>query len=57
MPTTPKNWNYFLAVEAELLACARYVEFSHANYQSYSNEFSKLIVLNDMAVEHSQIVA
>jgi len=45
MPTTPKHWNYFLAVEAELLACARYVEFSHANYQSYSNEFSKLIVL------------
>lgn len=45
MPTTPKHWNYFLAVETELLACARYVEFSHANYQSYSNEFSKLIVL------------
>lgn len=45
MPTTPKHWNYFLAVETELLACARYVEFSHANYHTYSNEFSKLIVL------------
>jgi hypothetical protein len=45
MPTTPKHWNYFLAVEAELVTCARYVEFSHANYGCYSNEFAKLIVL------------
>ena len=41
----PKHWNYFLAVEAELVACARYVEFSPANYACYSNEFAKLIVL------------
>lgn len=45
MPTTPKHWNYFLAVEAELVACARYVEFSNANYACFSNEFAKLIVL------------
>ena len=45
MPTTPKHWNYFLAVEVELVACARYVEFSRANYACYSNEFAKLIVL------------
>jgi len=45
MPTTPKHWNYFLAVEAELVSCARYVEFSQANFGCYSNEFAKLIVL------------
>ena len=45
MPTTPKHWNYFLAVEAELVACARYVEFSRTNFGCYSNEFAKLIVL------------
>ena len=45
MPMTPKHWNYFLAVEAELLACARYVEFSQENFGCYSNEFAKLIVL------------
>lgn len=45
MPTTPKHWNYFLAVEAELVTCTRYVEFSEANFACYSNEFAKLIVL------------
>ncbi|MEA9562453.1 hypothetical protein [Xanthomonas campestris] len=45
MPTTPKHWNYFLAVETELVACARYVEFSRQNYACYSNEFAKLILL------------
>lgn len=45
MPVPPKHWNYFLAVEAELVACSRYVEFSQANFTCYSNEFSKLIVL------------
>lgn len=45
MPATPKHWNYFLAVEAELVSCARYVEFSKENFGCYSNEFSKLIVL------------
>ncbi|AEF98674.1 hypothetical protein [Methylomonas methanica] len=45
MPTIPKHWNYFLAVEAELVSCSRYVEFSKANFSCYSNEFAKLIVL------------
>ncbi len=45
MPTAPKHWNYFLAVEAELVACARYVEFSKDNFECYSNEFAKIIVL------------
>ncbi|MCY1513968.1 hypothetical protein D9M68_484930 [compost metagenome] len=45
MPTTPKHWNYFLAVEAELIACARYIEFSEDNFACYSNELAKLIVL------------
>lgn len=45
MPATPKHWNYFLAVEAELVACARYVEFSPDNFRCYSNEFAKIILL------------
>lgn len=45
MPNTPKHWNYFLTVEAELLACTRYVEFAEPNFACYSNEFAKLIVL------------
>jgi hypothetical protein len=51
MPTTPKHWNYFLAVESELLSCTRYVEFSHANFSCYSNEFAKLILLSASEVD------
>ncbi|RUR67350.1 hypothetical protein EJP67_09785 [Variovorax guangxiensis] len=51
MPTTPKHWNYFLAVEAELVACSRYVEFSPNNFLCYSNEFAKLIVLASAEVD------
>lgn len=51
MPTTPKHWNYFLAVEAELVACTRYVEFAEANFSCYSNEFAKLIVLASAEVD------
>lgn len=45
MPVHPKHWNYFLAVEAELATCTRYVEFTENNYTCYSNEFAKLILL------------
>lgn len=45
MQTPPKHWNYFLVVEAELVSCSRYVEFSYENFACYSNEFAKLIVL------------
>jgi hypothetical protein len=45
MHVPPRHWNYFLAVEAELVSCCRYVEFSRENFACYSNEFAKLIVL------------
>jgi hypothetical protein len=45
MPSSPKFWSYFLAVEADLAACSRYVEFSEANYGAFSNEFAKILVI------------
>jgi len=51
MPKTPKHWNYFLAVELELLGTARFVEFAPANYGCFSNEFAKLIVLASSEVD------
>jgi len=51
MPIAPKHWNYFLAVEAELVACTRYVDFSPSNFLCYSNEFAKLIVLAGAEVD------
>ena len=45
MPELPKNQLYFLNIESDLVRCARYVDFSEANYKTYSNEFAKIIVL------------
>ena len=39
-----KYWEYFLSLENDLERCAKFVEFSTDNYESYSNEFAKLIM-------------
>ena len=51
MPERSKHWNYFLAVEADLMACSRYVEFAQPNFSCYSNEFAKLIILAGAEVD------
>ena len=38
------HWEYFLSIEADLAACARYVEFNQDNLGSYSVEFARVIV-------------
>lgn len=38
------HWEYFLSIEADLGQCARYVEFTQANYGTYSVEFARIIV-------------
>jgi len=40
----PPNWDYFLAIEADLSACARYVSFSQENYKAHSIEFAQIIL-------------
>jgi hypothetical protein len=42
---SPKFWEYFLNVEADLAVCSRYVAFSSENFNTYSNEFGKIIVV------------
>ena len=39
------HWQYFLALESDLLRCARFVEFNKENFQTYSLEFARVIVL------------
>lgn len=41
---TPIHWNYFLALEDDLYQLARYVEFSEANYGTYSIEIARLLL-------------
>jgi hypothetical protein len=41
---TPKlHWNYFLALERDLEAASRYVEFTPNNYETYSIELAHLL--------------
>jgi hypothetical protein len=37
-------WNYFKSIEADLEACSRYVEFTAANFHTYSVEFARIIM-------------
>lgn len=48
-----------MAVEAELVTCTRYVEFSEKNFSCYSNEFAKIILLAASEVDsiHRDICA
>lgn len=41
---TPVHWNYFLALEDDLYQLARYIEFSEANYSTYSIEIARLLM-------------
>jgi hypothetical protein len=48
---SPKFWEYYLAIEEDLANCSRYVEFSERNYDVYSNEFAKIIVLASAEID------
>lgn len=37
------HWNYFLALDADVVQISRYVELSEANFDSYSIELSRLL--------------
>lgn len=41
---TPKFWNYFLALEADVSQLSRFVEFSSENFQTYSMEMAKILL-------------
>jgi hypothetical protein len=36
--------DFFLSIESDLEMCSRYVEFSSANFPTYSTEFSRIIM-------------
>jgi hypothetical protein len=38
------HWNYFLAVEQDTIGLSRYVEFSTANFSTYSVEIARLLM-------------
>ncbi len=42
--SSPKYWNYFLALEMDLVNLSRYIEFTEDNFDTYSVEIAKLIL-------------
>ncbi len=49
-PVDPQ-WNYFLALEEDLLRLARYVEFSEDNFKTYSIEIARLLLASASEVD------
>lgn len=45
------HWNYFLALESDLAQLARYIEFSEANFKSYSIEIAHLLLAASSEVD------
>jgi hypothetical protein len=45
------HWNYFLALEEDLVRLARFVEFSKTNYQTYSIEMARLLLATASEVD------
>lgn len=46
-----RYWDYYIALENDLLACRRYVEFDASNMGSYSVEFMRLLLATCSEVE------
>ena len=45
------NWDYFLAIEADLINASRYVEFNEENFSTYSIEFVHLLLAASSEVD------
>ena len=46
-----EHWNYFLALEADLEVCSRYVAFDENNYSTFSVEFAKILLAASAEVD------
>jgi hypothetical protein len=47
----PPYWQYFLAIEDDLLNASRFVEFVSDNYSVYSIEFARLLLLSSSEID------
>ena len=45
------HWNYFLALEADLEVCSRYVDFSADNFNVFSIEFAKILQASSSEID------
>jgi hypothetical protein len=47
----PLHWNYFLALEDDLIRLSRFVEFTNANFTSYSIDMARIILTSTSEVD------
>jgi hypothetical protein len=40
---TPAHWNYFLAIEQDVINLSRYIEFTESNYKTHSIEVARIL--------------
>ncbi len=45
------HWNYFLAIESDLENLSRYIEFSEANFNTYSIELAHLLLASSSEID------
>lgn len=46
-----RHWNYFLAIEQDLIKISRFIEFSPDNYKTYSLELARLLIASTSEVD------
>ena len=47
-------WNYYIELEDQLLATKRFVDFSDANFKTFSIEYLKLLQATRSEIDQSQ---
>ncbi len=45
------HWNYFLPIEEDLLNISRYIEFSEPNFQTYSIELARILLVASSEID------
>lgn len=45
------HWNYFLALEQDLITLSRYIEFSEQNFEAYSLEMARILMASTQEVD------
>lgn len=48
---TPLHWNYFLALEDDVVRLSRYIEFTQANFSAYSLELARILLATASEVD------
>ena len=49
---SPKYWEYFKTIEADLESTGRYVDFNQLNYSAFSNEYARILMASGSEIDN-----